>query len=141
MKLLRKDYKEYIDVFSDLLIKINQWKNTFSNAFLELEEYIQKNIIDVINIMINNYDINEVNYKTIIEYRIIYSLLLENKEEKLNNHKLIKIMKSFISLKNYKNHHYIDENENLSSISKEIITLLNNSLNKGNFVQKGNNII
>ena len=141
MKLLRKEYKEYIDTFSDLLIKINQWKNTFNNAIFELEEYLQKNIIDVINKMINDYDINEINYKTIIEYRIIYSLLLENKEEKLNNQKLIKIMKSFISLKNYKNHQYIDENENLSSISKEIITLLNNSLNKGNFVQKGNNII
>ena len=140
IKLLKKEYKEYIDIFSNLLIKINQWKDIFNNAILELEEYI-KNIIDVISKMISNYDINDINYKSIIEYRIIYSLFLDNKEEKLNNQKLIKIMKSFINLKNYNNYHYIDANENLSSICKEIITLLNNSLNKGNFVQKGNNII
>ena len=140
IKLLKREYMEYIDMFSNLLIKINQWKNIFNNAILEFEEYM-KNIIDVINKMINNYDINEIDYKTIIEYRLIYSLLLGNKEEKLNNQKMIKIMKSYLSLKNYRNYLYIDGNENLSYISKEIFMLLNNSLNKGNFFQKGNNII
>ena len=50
-------------------------------------------------------------------------------------------MKSYISLKNYGKYKYIDVNENLSSISKENINILNNSLNDGNFVLKGNNII
>ena len=91
--------------------------------------------------MINNYNINEINYNTIIEYRLIYSLLLDDNDEKINNQNMIKKLKSCINLINYGKYQYIDENENLSFISKEIITILSDSLNQGNFFQKGNNII
>ena len=141
MNLFIKEYNEYIKFYSNLLMKIKEWQNALNKAVLEFEEYLKNNIIDVISKMINNYNINEINYNTIIEYRLIYSLLLENKEEKLNNQKMLKIMKSYISLRNYGKYKYIDVNENLSSISKENINILNNSLNDGNFVLKGNNII
>jgi len=141
IQLFNQYYNNYIDIFSNLLIKIKQWQNILSETISQFEEYMKKNIIEIINKMINNYDINKISYNTIIEYRLIYSLLLDNNKEKINNQKMIKIMKSYISLRNYGNYQYIDKNENLSSISKENIILLNDSLNKGNFMQNGNNII
>ena len=139
--LFKKYYNDYIDVFNNLLIQIKQWQKIFNNTLLQFEEYMKNNIIEIIKKMINNYNINKLTYNTIIEYRLIYSLLTDKKEEKLNNQKMIKIMKSYISLRNYDNYQYIDKNENLSSISKENISLLKYSLNKGNFIQKGNNIL
>ena len=141
IKLLKREYNEYNNIFSNLLLKIKQWQNTLNSAILELEEYLKKKVIEIIKIMINNYNINEINYNTIIEYRLIYSLLLDDNDEKINNQNMIKKLKSCINLINYGKYQYIDENENLSFISKEIITILNNSLNQGNFFQKGNNII
>ena len=140
IKLVKTKYNEYLKAYSHLLVKIKEWQNCFNNAVLEFEEYMKNNII-VINDMINNYDINNLNYNTIIEYRIIYSLLLENNEDNRSNQKMIKLMESYKNLKSYDNYHYIDHNENYSSISNEVISLLNNTINKGNFVQKGNNII
>ena len=141
MKLFKKEYNEYMATYSQILIKIKEWQNSFNNAILEFEKYMRNNIIEVIKNMINNYDINNINYNTIIEYRIIFSLILENNKENISNQKMIKLMKSYISLKNYDIYQYIDQNENLSSISKEVLSLLNNILDKGNFLQKGNNII
>ena len=141
MQLFKKYYTDYIGIFSKLLIQFKQWQNIFNNTLLQFEVYMKNNIIAIINNMINNYNLNKLTYNTIIEYRLMFSLLSESKEEKLNNQKIIKIMKSYISLRNYDNYQYIDKNENLSSISKENIKLLYFSLNKGNFIQKGNNIL
>ena len=141
INLFIREYNEYINIYSNILMKIKELQNNLNKAILEFEAYMKNNIIDVINKMINNYNITKINYNTMLEYRLIYSLLLENKMEKINNQKMVKIMKSYLSLKNYGKYKYIDENENLSSISKEAFNILNNSLRDGNFVQKGNNII
>ena len=141
MKLFKEEYIDYINIFSALILKIKEWKDNFNKVISKFEEYIQNNILEKINKMINEYDINKLNYNTIIEYRLIYSLLLENNEEKIKNQKAIKIMKSHLNLKNYGNFHYFDENDNLSSISKEEFLHFNDLINKGNFFQKGNYII
>ena len=138
-ELLKKEYNDYIETFSNILIKIKKWQKIFNKSINELDQYVNKNIIEVINKMINNYDINKLNYNTIIEYRLIYSLLLSDVFEKTNNEKIIKIMKSYIG--NYPKYQYIDEIEDLFSLSKENISQLNTSFNKGNFIEKGNNII
>ena len=74
INLFKKEYNEYIEIFCDLFLKIKQWKINLNNAIIELEEYMKKNVIEIINKMINDYNINEINYNTIIEYRLIYSL-------------------------------------------------------------------
>lgn len=140
IKLFKDEYNDYIHNYSNLILKIKEWQNILNNSINELEEYIN-NIIQVINKMIFNYNIKKLNYNTIIEYRLIYSLLLDNNEEKLNNQKMLKLMKSYQNLRNYGKYKYVDINNNLSSISKEIILIFNDSIKKGNFFQKGNNIL
>ena len=140
--LLKKEYNDYIETFSDILIKIKKWQNTVNKSIAELEQFVKNNFFEIINKMINNYDVNNLNYNTILEYRLIYSFFLNNKEEKTYNKKLINVMKSYIALRNYGKYQYIDENEDLYyTISNETISQLNTSINNGNFVQKGNNII
>ena len=140
IKSFKDEYNDYIHNYSNLILKIKEWQNILNNAINEFEEYIN-NIMQVVNKMIFNYNKNKLNYNTIIEYRLIYSLLLDNNEEKLNNQKMIKLMKSYLNLRNYGKYKYIDINNNFSSISKEIILIFNDSIKKGNFFQKGNNII
>ena len=140
IKSFKDEYNDYIHNYSNLILKIKEWQNILNNAINEFEEYIN-NIMQVVNKMIFNYNTNKLNYNTIIEYRLIYSLLLDNNEEKLNNQKMIKLMKSYLNLRNYGKYKYIDINNNFSSISKEIILIFNDSIKKGNFFQKGNNII
>ena len=141
MKLFIKEYNEYIKIYTQILVKIKEWQERFTQTVADFDSYMKKNVIDIISNMINNYDINNINYNTIIEYRTIFSLLLEKSEENVANQKMIKLMKSYINLKNYNSYQYIDLNQNLSDISKDVLSLLNASINKGNFLQQGNNII
>jgi len=141
IEIFRKKYDEYITKYHELMKKIKEWQTTFNNNIKYFEDFMQNKIINVINKMINEYKEENLNYNTIIEYRIAYSLLIENNEDKLNNQKIIKLMKTYRSLKNYKDYKYINENENLSTISLDNILNFNDIINKGNFEKKGNNII
>jgi hypothetical protein len=141
MNLFKKEYNEYIKIYKQIITIIRDWGYRFHQAVADFEAYMKKNVIDMINNMINNYDINNINYNTIIEYRIIFSFLLENNEENMTNQKMIKLMNSYINLNKYDIHQYFDPNQNLSSVSKDILSILNNIINKGNFLQQGNNII
>ena len=139
--LFKAKYDEYIDKYYELIDKIKEWQNILNKNIKEFEEFMETKIINVIKRMINEYNIDNLNYNTIIEYRTIYSLLLENNEDKLSNQKIIKLMKTYRSLKNYKDYKYVDINENLSTISSDIIQHYNDLIDKGNFEKKGNNII
>ena len=57
-----------------------------------------------------------MNNNTIIEYRLAFSLLIENSSEKIKNQKIMKLMKTYKNLKDYQEYNYINENENLSEI-------------------------
>ena len=138
-------FKDKIEVYckniSDLLKKIKDWRNNLEKNIRNFELFIQNKIINAMNKMKEEYNKDNMNYNKIIEYRMIYSLLLENNEDKLNNQKLIKLLKTFRSLKNYDEHKYININQNFSLISLDNIQLYNDLINKGNFENKGNNIL
>ena len=139
--LFKKKYNEYIDKYYDLMNKIKEWQKTLNKNIKDFEDFIQKNFINLIKKMINEYDISNLTYNTIIEYRMAYSLLLENDEEKIKNQKIIKLMKTCKSLKDYEKYKYINEGQNLSTLSLETIQYYNDLINKGNFEKKGNSII
>ena len=139
--LFKKKYNEYIDKYYDLMNKIKEWQKTLNKNIKDFEDFIQKNFINLIKKMINEYDISNLTYNTIIEYRMAYSLLLENDEEKMKNQKIIKLMKTCKSLKDYEKYKYINEGQNLSTLSLETIQYYNDLINKGNFEKKGNSII
>ena len=138
-------FKDKIEVYckniSDLLQKIKDWQNNLEKNIRNFELFIQNKIINAMNKMKEEYNKDNMNYNKIIEYRMIYSLLLENNEDKLNNQKLIKLLKTFRGLKNYDEHKYININQNFSLISLDNIQLYNDLINKGNFENKGNNIL
>ena len=133
IEIFRKKYDEYINKYDELMKKIKEWQTTFNNNIKYFEDFMQNKIVNVIKKMINEYKEENLNYNTIIEYRIAYSLLIENNEDKLNNQKIIKLMKTYRSLKNYKDYKYINENENLSTISLDNILNFNDMINKVNF--------
>ena len=139
--LFKKKYNEYIDKYYDLMNKIKEWEKILNKNIKDFEDFIQKNFINLIKKMINEYDISNLSYNTIIEYRMAYSLLLDNDEEKIKNQKIIKLMKTCKSLKDYGKYKYINEGQNFSTISLETIQYYNELINKGNFEKKGNNII
>ena len=139
--LFKKKYNEYIDNYYDLMNKIKEWQKILNKNIKDFEEFVQNNFINLVKKMINEYDIENLTYNTIIEYRMVYSLLLENNEEKIKNQKIIKLMKTCKSFKNYEQYKYINESQNFSTISLENFQYYNDLINKGNFVKKGNNII
>ena len=141
IEIFRKKYDEYINKYEELMKKMKEWQTTFNKNIKDFEDFMKNKIINVIKKMMDEYKDENLNYNTIIEYRIAYSLLIENNEDKLNNQKIIKLMKTYRSLKNYKDFKYINENENLSTISLDNILNYNEIINKGNFEKKGNNII
>ena len=141
INVFKEKYDEYIEKYYALMNKIKEWQEILNKNIKDFEEFIQKNIINLLKRMINEYDIENLTYNSIIEYRIAYSLLLENNEDKLSNQKIIKLMKTYKSFKDYENYKYINENQNLSTISFDNIQHYNDLINKGNFEKKGNNII
>ena len=141
IKIFKEKYDEYIDKYYELMNKIKEWQKILNKNIKDFEDYMELNIINVIKKMINEYNSDNLNYNTIIEYRTAYSLLIENNEDKLNNQKIIQLMKTYRNLKKYDEYKYINGNENISTISLDKILLYNDLINKGNFVKKGNNII
>ena len=141
MALFKEKYNAYIDKYYELIKKIKEWQNILNRNIKDLEEFMELNIINMIKKMINEYNNKNLKYNTIIEYRMAFSLLLENNEDKLNNQKIIKLMKTHRSLNNYDEYKYINENQNLSNISLNTLQHYNDLINKGNFENKGNNII
>ena len=91
MALFKEKYNEYIDKYYELIKKIKEWQNILNKNIKDLEEFMELNIINVIKKMINEYNNKNLKYNTIIEYRMAFSLLLENNEDKLNNQKIIKL--------------------------------------------------
>ena len=141
IEFFKEKYEKYINKYNELMNKIKEWQKILNKNIKDFEEYMQINIINIIKKMIEEYRNDNLNYNKIIEYRIVYSLLIENNEDKLNNQKIIKLMKTYRSLKNYEDYKFINENENLSTISLDNIINYNDLINKGNFEKKGNNII
>ena len=141
IELFKAKYIEYKNKYNEYINKIKEWQNILNKYIQNFEEYMEKNIINAIDKMIKEYNYENLNYNTIIEYRMVNSLFHEKNEDKLGDQKIIKLMKTCRSFRNYENYKYININQNLSSISYDNIKLYNNLINKGNFEQKGNSII
>ena len=91
MALFKEKYNAYIDKYYELIKKIKEWQNILNKNIKDLEEFMELNIINMIKKMLNEYNNKNLKYNTIIEYRMAFSLLLENNEDKLNNQKIIKL--------------------------------------------------
>ena len=141
INLMKEKLEEYNNKYEELMQEIKEWKNLLEKNIKKFEEYMKYDIINAIKRMINEYKIDNLNYNTIIEYRLAFSLLIENSSEKIKNQKIMKLMKKYKSLKDYEEYKYINENENLSEISLDNIRKNYDLINKGNFEKKGNNII
>ena len=94
IEIFRKKYDEYINKYEELMKKMKEWQTTFNKNIKDFEDFMKNKIINVIKKMMDEYKDENLNYNTIIEYRIAYSLLIENNEDKLNNQKIIKLMKT-----------------------------------------------
>ena len=141
INFMKEKLEEYNNKYEELMQEIKEWKNLLEKNIKKFEEYMKYDIINAIKRMINEYKLDNLNYNTIIEYRLAFSLLIENSSEKIKNQKIMKLMKTYKNLKNYQEYNYINENENLSEISLDSIRKNYDLINKGNFEKKGNNII
>ena len=76
IELFKEKYEQYVNKYNELMNKIKEWQKILNKNIKDFEEYVQINIINIIKKMIEEYRNDNLNYNKIIEYRIVYSLLI-----------------------------------------------------------------
>ena len=136
---IKESYQKYKEDYDDFIFKINEWKENLENVFTFFKDYVQNNILNKISVMINNYNIDKLNLKSIIKFRMIYSFLTDNLKTKEKNNEFIERLNSYLDIKTIEKFYL--ESEKINILSKEKLNELNNIINEGNFLENSNSII